>query len=161
MKILGIETSCDETSIAIYDSKKFLTDNEIYNQTIHKQFGGPVPELSSRDHIQKLASLFLKILNKKKIKIYEITAIAYTYGPGLPGALLIGVSFAKILAFKLKIPTIKINHIEGHIFSSFINNKSQKFPFISLIISGGNTMLIKIKKFEIYKIIGETLDDSA
>ncbi|QQG46815.1 MAG: tRNA (adenosine(37)-N6)-threonylcarbamoyltransferase complex transferase subunit TsaD [Candidatus Azosocius agrarius] len=161
MKILGIETSCDETGIAIYDNKNLLICNEIYSQIIiHKNFGGPVPELSSRDHIQKLIPLLLKILKLYSIKIYEIKAIAYTSGPGLSGALMIGASFAKSLGYKLKIPTININHIEGHIFSSFINNKKPTFPFISLIISGGHTMLIKVKKIGIYDIIGETLDDS-
>ncbi|HFL8794693.1 MAG TPA: tRNA (adenosine(37)-N6)-threonylcarbamoyltransferase complex transferase subunit TsaD [Candidatus Azosocius sp. HAIN] len=161
MKILGIETSCDETGIAIYDSKKLLICNEIYSQIIiHKNFGGPVPELSSRDHIQKIIPLFLKTIKNSSIKIYDIIAISYTYGPGLSGSLMIGTSFAKSLSYKLKIPTIKINHLEGHIFSSFINNKKPKFPFISLIISGGHTMLIKIEKIGFYKILGETLDDS-
>ena len=162
MKILGIETSCDETGIAVYDSKKHLICNETHSQIIiHKNFGGPVPELSSRDHIQKLIPLILKILKISSIKIYEINAIAYTIGPGLSGSLMCGASFAKSLGYKLKIPTININHLEGHIFSSFINNKKTKFPFISLIISGGHTMLIKIKKLNEYNILGETMDDSA
>lgn len=162
MKILGIETSCDETGIAIYDSNSLLICNEIYSQIIiHKQFGGPVPELASRDHIQKLLPMFLKVLKISSIKIYEITAIAYTYGPGLSGSLISGTSFAKTLGYKFKIPTIKINHIEGHIFSSFINNKKPYFPLIALIISGGHTMLVKINKIGYYSILGETLDDSA
>ena len=159
MIILGIETSCDETACAIFDSKinKFY---EIINTqiNIHEKFGGTVPEIASRDHIKKISTLFLNVLKKTKINIKNIDCVSYTLGPGLIGSLLVGASFAKSLAYSINKHSIGVNHLEGHIL---INDfyKKIKYPSICIIASGAHTMLIKIYKFRNYEIIGETIDD--
>ncbi len=161
MIILGIETSCDETSISIYTKKKGIIINEIYNQKIHSIYGGVVPILASRDHSKKIIFLIKKVLKKKKIKFKKINAIAFTAGPGLPNSLLIGTTVAKTLELIYKIPSIPINHIEGHIMSIMLAKKKPLFPFISLVTSGAHTLLVIVYKYEKYKIIGHSLDDSA
>ena len=161
--ILGIESSCDDTSVAITSNRKVLS-NIVSSQKIHQKFGGVVPELASRSHqknIVPIASLALKIANIQK---KQINAIAFTNGPGLLGSLLIGSSFAKSLALSLNIPLIEINHMRAHVIANFIENKEKKqpsFPFLCLTVSGGHTQIVSIKSIEDMRVIGQTLDDSA
>ena len=161
--ILGIESSCDDTSVAITSNKKVLS-NIVSSQKIHRKFGGVVPELASRSHqknIVPITSLALKIANIKKKQLH---AIAFTRGPGLLGSLLIGTSFAKSLALSLNIPLIEINHMKAHVIANFIETKEippPSFPFLCLTVSGGHTQIVFVESIEKMKIIGETLDDSA
>ncbi len=160
MIILGIETSCDETALCIYKKNKII--NKIFSQNkINNKYKGIIPEIASKYHYKKIIYLFKKIIKKSKIKIKNIKLIAYTAGPGLPNSLIIGTTLAKTLSLIYKIPSIPINHIEGHIMSIMLKKKKPKFPFISLITSGANTLLCIIKNFNKYKIIGKCLDDSA
>ncbi|UOF94558.1 MAG: tRNA (adenosine(37)-N6)-threonylcarbamoyltransferase complex transferase subunit TsaD [Bacteroides sp.] len=158
--ILGIETSCDDTSIAICRDGKILV-NIVYNQLIHKNYGGVVPELASRNHEKNIVPTLKVGLNKAKINKYDLDAISFTKGPGLSGSLLVGVSFSKALAMALKIPIIGCNHIEGHIMSNYIDNCHLiQYPFLCLIASGGHTQLYVINSIMNYNKIGDTLDDS-
>ena len=160
MNILGIESSCDETSVAIISGDK-LTSNLISSQDFHKNYGGVVPELSSRAHLQIVKPLLNNALEKSKLKLQDIDLIAATAGPGLIGALLVGLTFAKGLALSLKKPFISVNHIEGHIFSGFLMKHKPEFPFLALVVSGGHTLLLYVKSFnEIYQL-GTTVDDAA
>ena len=160
MNIVGIESSCDETSVAIIADGK-LVSNLIASQDFHTQYGGVVPELSSRAHLQIVSPLFKQSLNEAGLEIADIDVVAATAGPGLIGALLVGFSFAKGLAYSLKVPFIPVNHIEGHIFSGFLMDKKPEFPFLGVVISGGHTLLLLVKsELEIYKL-GSTIDDAA
>ena len=160
MIILGIETSCDETSAAIYTESGLLS-NIIASQTIHQRFGGVVPELASRAHIQLIVPIVDEALKKANTPVSEIDGIAVTYGPGLIGSILIGLNFAKALAFSKKIPWIGVNHIEGHIYANFVTKTDLKPPFIVLIISGGHTQLVLVKAIGRYQTLGRTRDDAA
>ncbi len=160
MNIMGIESSCDETSVAII-SDGVLKANLIASQDFHTKYGGVVPELSSRAHLQIVAPLFQQALQTANISKDEIDVVAATAGPGLIGALLVGFSFAKGLSFSLNKPFIPVNHIEGHIFSGFLMDNKPEFPFLSVVISGGHTLLLLVKsELEIYKL-GSTIDDAA
>lgn len=161
MFILGIESSCDETGLAIYHTENGLLSHVLHSQEIHRQYGGVVPELASRDHVKYLVPLLDETLKKAKIDRAQINAIAYTAGPGLIGALLAGACFAKSLAFALNIPAIAINHLEAHLLIAKLENPSLDFPFVVLLASGGHTQLIHAKSFQQYEILGETLDDAA
>ena len=162
MLILGIETSCDETGVAIYDSEKGLLGHKLYSQIkLHAKYGGVVPELASRDHINYIIPLIHDLLNDCKINIQNIEAIAYTSGPGLSGALLVGSSVAESLACALGIRSIPIHHLEGHLLAPMLEDRKPKFPFIALLVSGGHSQLIHVKELGSYKIIGDTLDDAA
>ena len=162
MLILGIETSCDETGVAIYDSKKGLLGHKLYSQIkLHAKYGGVVPELASRDHINYIIPLIHGLLKDCKINIQNIEAIAYTSGPGLSGALLVGSSVAESLACALGIRSIPIHHLEGHLLAPMLEDRKPKFPFIALLVSGGHSQLIHVKELGSYKIIGDTLDDAA
>ncbi|QJC29537.1 tRNA (adenosine(37)-N6)-threonylcarbamoyltransferase complex transferase subunit TsaD [Enterobacteriaceae endosymbiont of Plateumaris pusilla] len=161
MLIMGIETSCDDTAISIYDSKYGLLSNNVYSQKIHTKYGGIVPELAARQHLKKIIPLIKKTLFLNKKKINDINGIAYTAGPGLINSLMIGATVAHTLGFSLKIPVIPINHIEGHLLSIMLEKKHPNFPFIVLIVSGGNTQLIYAYKFGKYKILGNNIDDAA
>ena len=162
MLILGIETSCDETGVAIYDSEKGLLGHKLYSQIkLHAKYGGVVPELASRDHINYIIPLINELLRDCKINIQNIEAIAYTSGPGLSGALLVGSSVAESLACALGIRSIPIHHLEGHLLAPMLEDRKPKFPFIALLVSGGHSQLIHVKKLGSYKIIGDTLDDAA
>jgi N6-L-threonylcarbamoyladenine synthase len=162
MLILGIETSCDETGVAIYDSEKGLLGHKLYSQIkLHAKYGGVVPELASRDHINYIIPLIHDLLSDCKINIQNIEAIAYTSGPGLSGALLVGSSVAESLACALGIRSIPIHHLEGHLLSPMLEDRKPKFPFIALLVSGGHSQLIHVKELGSYKIIGDTLDDAA
>ena len=162
MLILGIETSCDETGVAIYDSEKGLLGHKLYSQIkLHAKYGGVVPELASRDHINYIIPLIHGLLKDSKINIQNIEAIAYTSGPGLSGALLVGSSVAESLACALGIRSIPIHHLEGHLLAPMLEDRKPKFPFIALLVSGGHSQLIHVKELGSYKIIGDTLDDAA
>ncbi len=160
--ILGIETSCDETGIAIYDSEKGLLGNILYSQVdLHNLYGGVVPELASRDHIKKIIPLIKECLDKANISLDNIDAISYTAGPGLNGALLIGAGVANGLAFSRNIPVIPIHHLEGHLLSPLLSNNQPTVPFISLLVSGGHSQIIAVKAIGDYTILGESIDDAA
>ena len=162
MLILGIETSCDETGVAIYDSEKGLLGHKLYSQIkLHAKYGGVVPELASRDHINYIIPLIHGLLKDCKINIQNIETIAYTSGPGLSGALLVGSSVAESLACALGIRSIPIHHLEGHLLAPMLEDRKPKFPFIALLVSGGHSQLIHVKELGSYKIIGDTLDDAA
>ncbi|NNG26672.1 MAG: tRNA (adenosine(37)-N6)-threonylcarbamoyltransferase complex transferase subunit TsaD, partial [Ignavibacteriaceae bacterium] len=160
MNILGIESSCDETSVAIISGDK-LKANLISSQDFHKKYGGVVPELSSRAHLQIVKPLVNDALKKSKLEMKDINLIAATAGPGLIGALLVGLTFAKGLALSLKKPFISVNHIEGHIFSGFLMKEKPEFPFIALVVSGGHTLLLYVKSFSKIIQLGTTVDDAA
>ena len=162
MLILGIETSCDETGVAIYDSEKGLLGHKLYSQVkLHAAYGGVVPELASRDHINYIMPLIDDLLKDCNLKIKNIDAIAYTAGPGLSGALLVGSSVAESLACALGIKSIPIHHLEGHLLAPMLESKKPQFPFIALLVSGGHSQLIHVKEIGSYVIIGDTLDDAA
>lgn len=162
MIILGIETSCDETAVAIYDSQAGLLGQLIHSQVdLHQQYGGVVPELASRDHIQKLLPLVQQLLDQLQLTKDNITAIAYTRGPGLIGALMVGASFARALAFAWKIPSIGVHHLESHIMAVMLEVEKPVYPFVTLLVSGGHTMLLLAEKYGVYRILGETQDDAA
>ncbi|WP_058462320.1 tRNA (adenosine(37)-N6)-threonylcarbamoyltransferase complex transferase subunit TsaD [Legionella adelaidensis] len=161
MRVLGIETSCDETGVAVYDSEQGLLANALYSQiALHKQFGGVVPELASRDHVKYLIPLVDEVLNQAGITKSDIDAIAYTAGPGLIGALLTGASFAKALAYALNIPAIATHHLEAHLLAAQINFPEIRFPFLVLLVSGGHTQLLAAHSLGNYSLLGDTLDDA-
>ena len=159
--ILGIESSCDETSAAVLKDDRVLS-NIIANQEIHKKFNGVVPELASREHQKNIIPVVIEALNKANIEKKDLDAVAYTFGPGLLGSLLIGSSFAKSLSIGLKIPIIAVNHMQAHLLCHFIDQNIEKpdFPFIGVTLSGGHTQIIIVKNFFDMKLIGSTLDDA-
>lgn len=158
--ILGIETSCDETSVAIIRDGKLLS-NIISSQIVHEQFGGVVPELASRAHQKLIVPIVQEAIAKAEVKKEDLSAIAVATGPGLMGSLLVGLNFGKSFAFGLRIPFIAVNHMEAHIYSNFIEEPTPHFPFINLTVSGGHTQLVLLKDEFEYEIIGETKDDAA
>ncbi len=161
MRVLGIETSCDETGVAIYDEQHGLMANALYSQIVlHKQFGGVVPELASRDHVKHLIPLVNQALEEAGLGLSELDAIAYTAGPGLIGALLTGACFAKSLAFGLQIPALAVHHLEAHLLAAKMENASLEFPFLVLLVSGGHTQLIFAEGLGQYQLLGDTLDDA-
>ncbi len=163
MRVLGIETSCDETGLAIYDSQAGLIAHVTYSQTeIHAAFGGGgVPELASRDHIQKITPLLTQMLQEAGLSLQDIDGIAYTKGPGLAGALLVGAMFARTLGYALNVPTIGVHHLEGHLLAPFLEPHPPEFPFLALLVSGGHTELVRVERLGHYELIGDTLDDAA
>lgn len=161
MLVLGIESSCDETGVALYDSEKGLLAHALYSQiALHQQYGGVVPELASRDHINHLVPLLEEVLQKSGLNKSAIDAIAYTAGPGLIGALLVGACFAKSLAFALQIPALAVHHLEAHILVAKMQEKTLDFPFLALLVSGGHTQLIEINGLDDYHLLGESVDDA-
>ncbi len=162
MYVLGIETSCDETGVAIYHSQQGLIQHVLYSQVdMHNEYGGVVPELASRDHIRKLIPLIDESLQAAKINKSEIGGIAYTAGPGLIGALLVGAAVATGLAWAWQIPAIAVHHMEGHLLAPMLEPNPPAFPFVALLISGGHTLLVEVNKIGDYEILGESLDDAA
>ncbi|MFC1726506.1 tRNA (adenosine(37)-N6)-threonylcarbamoyltransferase complex transferase subunit TsaD, partial [candidate division KSB1 bacterium] len=159
MIVLGIETSCDETAAAVLNDGNIISDI-VLSQVIHSEFGGVVPELASREHQKALPVILNEALNKANININDIDGIAVTYGPGLIGALLTGLGFAKGLSYSLKKPFIGVNHLEGHLWAYTLENEIIDEEFISLIISGGHSIIVKVNSFGKYKILGQTLDDA-
>lgn len=162
MRVLGIETSCDETAVAIYDSERGLLSHELHSQVeLHKVYGGVVPELASRDHICKLLPLVKAALQASDTTWRDIDGIAYTQGPGLAGALLVGAVFAKGLGFSLSKPTLGVHHLEGHLLAPFLEARHPTPPFVALLVSGGHTQLMYVKAIGNYSLLGESLDDAA
>ncbi len=162
MYILGIETSCDETGVAIYHAQKGLISHNLYSQIeMHRQYGGVVPELASRDHIRKLIPLIQKTLIDGDLQQSDINGIAYTAGPGLIGALMVGAATARSLAWTWDVPAIAVHHMEGHLLAPMLEPNPPKFPFIALLISGGHTLLVQVNRIGQYQILGESLDDAA
>ena len=158
---LGIESSCDETGIGIYSSKKGLISHQLFSQVdLHAEYGGVVPELASRDHIQRALPLIKEALNDCHIELKDLTGIAYTAGPGLSGALLVGGSIAQSLAWGLGIPALGIHHMEGHLLAPLLELDKPEFPFVALLVSGGHTLLVEVARIGGYKILGESLDDA-
>lgn len=157
--ILGIETSCDETSAALIDQNRVLA-NIVSSQVVHRQFGGVVPELASRAHIQLIVPIVEQAIQQAQISKSKIDGIAVTYGPGLVGALLVGLNFAKGLSLAMNIPYIGINHVEGHIYGNFLAHPEITFPHLSLVVSGGHTQLVLMDKPLSYRILGRTRDDA-
>jgi len=162
MLILGIETSCDETGIALYDSGRGLLAHDLHTQmAMHEEYGGVVPELASRDHIRRVLPLVREVMQRVGAGMQDIDAVAYTQGPGLAGALLVGTSVANALAFTLGIPAIGIHHLEGHLLSPLLASNPPAFPFVALLVSGGHTQLMRVGAVGEYELLGETLDDAA
>ncbi len=159
--ILGIESSCDETAAAVVKNGREVLSNVISSQVpIHEKFGGVVPEIASRNHVEAISNVVKKALKDANVKLEDIDGVACTYGPGLVGALLVGVSYAKALAYAANKPLIGTNHIEGHIAANYITHKDLKPPFIALVISGGHTHLIHVKNYKEFEILGKTRDDA-
>jgi len=162
MYVLGIETSCDETGVAIYHPQKGLCGHLLYSQIdMHNEYGGVVPELASRDHIRKLAPLIKQVIKDSHLNNQDINGIAYTAGPGLMGALLVGASTARSLAWAWQIPAIAVHHMEGHLLAPMLEENPPAFPFVALLISGGHTLLVKVTGIGEYALLGESLDDAA
>jgi len=161
-KILGIETSCDETAIAIYDSNQGLLAHAVYSQIdLHAPYGGVVPELASRDHVRKVLPLLQQTLTKIKCTGHDLAAIAYTAGPGLVGALMVGAALAKSLAFAWRIPAVAVHHMEAHLLAPFLEGDVPEFPFVALLVSGGHTLLVLVNDVGAYQVLGQSLDDAA
>jgi N6-L-threonylcarbamoyladenine synthase len=159
---LGIESSCDETGIALYHSERGLLAHALHSQiAMHNEYGGVVPELASRDHVKHVVPLVRQVLRETNLTRHDIDAIAYTQGPGLGGALLVGASVANALAYALDIPTIGIHHLEGHLLSPLLSDPAPTFPFVALLVSGGHTQLMRVDGVGQYILLGETLDDAA
>ena len=162
MLVLGIETSCDESGVALYDCNDGLLAHKIHSQlATHVPYGGVVPELASRDHIRKLSALILELLRETGCTLDDLDTIAYTKGPGLAGALLVGASVANGLGYALTIPVIGLHHLEGHLLSALLSNPAPVFPYVALLVSGGHSQLVQVNDIGQYRLLGETLDDAA
>lgn len=162
MLVLGIETSCDETGIALYDTSRGLLAHALHSQVeMHAEYGGVVPELASRDHIRRALPLIRHVLDEANVTLKDIDGIAYTQGPGLSGALLVGTSIAEALAFTLNIPTVGVHHLEGHLLAPLLEENPPNFPFVALLVSGGHTQLMRVTGIGDYELLGDTLDDAA
>jgi len=162
MIVLGIETSCDETGIALYHKSQGLLAHRLYSQVdLHADYGGVVPELASRDHIRKTLPLIEQVLSETKLSRSDIDAIAYTAGPGLVGALMVGAAIAQSLSIALNIPSIGVHHMEGHLLAPMLEATPPSFPFLGLLVSGGHTQLVAVQAIGQYQILGESIDDAA
>lgn len=162
LNVLGIETSCDETGVAIYSEEDGLLAHRLYSQVeLHAEYGGVVPELASRDHVRKLVPLIRATLEQAKMTGTDIQGIAYTAGPGLAGALLSGAAVARSLAWTWQVPAVEVHHMEGHLLAPMLEENPPDFPFVALLVSGGHTMLVTVKGIGRYRLLGESLDDAA
>ncbi|MAK89998.1 MAG: tRNA (adenosine(37)-N6)-threonylcarbamoyltransferase complex transferase subunit TsaD [Oleibacter sp.] len=162
MRVLGLETSCDETGIALYDSERGLLAHRVYSQiALHAEYGGVVPELASRDHIRKARPLIQEVMAEAGMSLQDLDGIAYTSGPGLVGALLVGACMGRSLAWGLNIPAIGVHHMEGHLLAPMLEDNPPPFPFIALLVSGGHTQLVQVDGIGRYSLLGESLDDAA
>ncbi|KFZ36005.1 UGMP family protein [Shewanella mangrovi] len=162
MRVLGIESSCDETGIAIYDEQQGLLSHALYSQVkLHADYGGVVPELASRDHVRKIVPLIREALAQADTTIEQLDGIAYTKGPGLIGALLVGACVGRSLAFAWNKPAVGVHHMEGHLLAPMLEDEAPEFPFIALLVSGGHSMLVDVKGIGQYEVLGESIDDAA
>ncbi len=162
MRVLGIETSCDETGVAVYDSELGLLSDCLYSQVdMHAKYGGVVPELASRDHIRKTLPMIREVLALADTTTQQLGGIAYTSGPGLMGALLVGASLGRALGLALDVPAIGVHHMEGHLLAPMLEENPPEFPFVALLVSGGHTQLVQVKGIGQYTMLGESLDDAA
>ena len=162
MRVLGIETSCDETGIAVYDSEAGLLANQLYSQVkLHADYGGVVPELASRDHVRKTIPLIQAALKEAGLTAQDIDGVAYTAGPGLVGALLVGATIGRSLAFAWNVPAVPVHHMEGHLLAPMLEDNPPDFPFVALLVSGGHTQLISVTGIGEYTLLGESIDDAA
>lgn len=162
MRVLGIETSCDETGVALYDTDKGLLSHRLYSQIkVHAEYGGVVPELASRDHVRKTLPLIQEVLDDCGLNKGDIDAVAYTAGPGLVGALMVGACSGRAMAYALGVPAIGVHHMEGHLLAPMLEEQPPAFPFVALLVSGGHTQLVEVDGIGQYKLLGESLDDAA
>ncbi|CNK43724.1 putative DNA-binding/iron metalloprotein/AP endonuclease [Yersinia mollaretii] len=162
MRVLGIETSCDETGIAVYDDETGLLANQLYSQVkLHADYGGVVPELASRDHVRKTVPLIQAALKEANLSAKDIDGVAYTAGPGLVGALLVGATVGRALAFAWGVPAVPVHHMEGHLLAPMLEDNAPEFPFVALLVSGGHTQLISVTGIGEYLLLGESVDDAA
>ncbi|HWU82847.1 MAG TPA: tRNA (adenosine(37)-N6)-threonylcarbamoyltransferase complex transferase subunit TsaD [Methylophilaceae bacterium] len=162
MLVLGIESSCDETGVALYDTERGLLSHALHSQIdMHAEYGGVVPELASRDHIRRALPLTRHVLDTAGRTLQDVDGIAYTQGPGLAGALLVGTSIAEALAFTLDVPTVGVHHLEGHLLAPLLEENPPAFPFVALLVSGGHTQLMRVTAIGDYELLGDTLDDAA
>ena len=162
MKVLGIETSCDETGIALYDDARGLLAQALHSQVaMHERYGGVVPELASRDHVRRVLPLTRRVLADSGCTLEDLDAIAYTQGPGLAGALLVGASVGVSLAYALGVPAVGVHHLEGHLLSPLLSDDPPAFPFVALLVSGGHTQLLRVDGVGRYELLGDTVDDAA
>jgi len=161
MRVLGIETSCDETGVAIYDSERGLLAHALYSQVaMHREYGGVVPELASRDHVRKTIPLIESAMAEAQLTAKDIDGVAYTAGPGLAGALLVGAAIGRSIGFAWNIPTVAVHHMEGHLLAPMLEPNPPEFPFVALLVSGGHTQLVKVTQMGSYEILGESVDDA-
>ncbi len=162
MRVLGIETSCDETGIALFDTEKGLLAHDLYSQiAVHAEYGGVVPELASRDHVRKILPLIKEVTTNAGLQLSDIDGVAYTAGPGLVGALMVGASVGRALAYAWDVPAIGVHHMEGHLLAPMLEDTPPEFPFVALLVSGGHTQLVKVDGIGRYELLGESLDDAA
>jgi tRNA N6-adenosine threonylcarbamoyltransferase len=162
MKVLGIETSCDETGVALYDTERGLLSDCLYSQVeVHAEYGGVVPELASRDHVRKTLPLIQEVLDDAGLTKQDIDAVAYTAGPGLVGALMVGACSGRALAYALNVPAVGVHHMEGHLLAPMLEDAPPAFPFVALLVSGGHTQLVEVDGIGEYRLLGESLDDAA
>lgn len=161
MRVLGIESSCDETGVAVYDSERGLLSHHLFSQIdLHQAYGGVVPELASRDHVHRLLPLIAQSMSAAELSLSDLDGIAYTSGPGLVGALLVGAAAARSLAWSLDIPAIGVHHMEGHLLAPLLEADAPQPPFVALLVSGGHTQLIEVRAIGDYRLLGDTLDDA-
>jgi|TARA_Y100001936_G_scaffold222637_1_gene238712 N6-L-threonylcarbamoyladenine synthase len=162
VRVLGLESSCDETGVAIYDSERGLLADALYSQiALHAEFGGVVPELASRDHVRKLLPLVRQVLDSANLRGSDIDAVAYTAGPGLAGALMVGACAGRAMAYAWGVPALAVHHMEGHLLAPMLEDTAPEFPFIALLVSGGHTQLVRVDGIGNYRLLGESLDDAA
>ena len=162
MRVIGLETSCDETGVAVYDSQRGLRAHGLYSQvSLHQEYGGVVPELASRDHVCQVLPLLKQVLRQAGLSRDEIDGVAYTAGPGLIGALLVGTALGRSLAWALGVPAVAVHHMEGHLLAPMLEDDSPDFPFVALLVSGGHTQLVRVDGVGRYTLLGDTLDDAA
>lgn len=161
MAVLGIESSCDETGVALYDAERGLLSHRVHSQVdLHARYGGVVPELASRDHVRRLVPLASEVMDEAGLGPEDISAVAYTQGPGLVGALLVGCGFATALAYAWRVPAIPVHHMEGHLLAPMLEEDPPGFPFLALLVSGGHTMLVAVAGVGRYRVLGQSLDDA-
>jgi N6-L-threonylcarbamoyladenine synthase len=161
MRVLGIETSCDETGVALYDGARGIIAESLYSQVkMHAEYGGVVPELASRDHVRKTVPLLTDMLDRAQIEVNAIDGIAYTSGPGLIGALMVGASIGRSLAWALGIPALEVHHMEAHLLAPLLGDPKPQLPFVALLVSGGHTQLVCVEAIGVYRILGESIDEA-